>query len=187
MKAFLARAEPMIGALENTLAALAGVSILVMMGVTFVDVLMRYAFNAPLRWVFDLVTLYLLPAAFFFGFSFALRRGEHVAVDYFARRIPVSLDRALVGTGLIAAAALFSVIAWLGAAEAWSAWVKQEATMGEIAWPAWPSKSVIPIGMLPLVLRSIHLGLANLLVPQALPPGDQADAVGMPQQPFPKA
>ena len=185
MKALLARTEPAIRALENALAILAGFSALVMMGVTFVDVLMRYAFNAPLRWAFDLVTLYLLPAAFFFGFSFALRRGEHVAVDYFARRIPEHIDRRLVGLGLIASAVLFGAIAWLGAMEAWNAWLKQEATMGEIAWPSWPSKIVIPIGMLPLVLRSVHLGLASLLAPQSLPPAD-GDGTSVLNHPLPR-
>lgn len=163
MKVILLSMERWLRPVETVLVAVAGACILVMMGVTFVDVLMRYALNAPIRWAFDLITLYLLPAAFFFGFAFALRRNEHVAVDFFARRMPRRLNHRLLGVGFLAAAALFAAIGWLGAVETWTAWVNAEATIGELVWLTWPNKAIIPIGMAPLVLRTLQRGAAYLV------------------------
>lgn len=162
MKSTLLVADRSLGRLDACLAALAAACLLAMMGVTFVDVFMRYALNAPLRWSFDLITNYLLTASFFFGFAFALGRNEHVAVDYFARSLPPSLYHWGVGVGFLVASLMFAVVIWLGAAETWHAWVENESLMGAYVWPVWPAKAVIPIGLIPLLLRMVHRGIAHL-------------------------
>lgn len=161
MKRILLRTDGWLGRLDLVLAALSALALLGMMGVTTIDVVMRYAFNAPLRWGFDLITNYLLVMAFFFGFSFALGRNEHVAVDFFARSLPTSVYQRAVSAGFLVVAVMFILISWLSAVDAWSAWRNDEALMGSLLWPTWPSKAIIPLGLIPLILRLIHRSIAH--------------------------
>ncbi len=61
--------------LENVAIVAAGLCLAVMMLVVTMDVVMRYGFNAPLGWVYDLVGKYLVVAAFFLAVSETFRRG----------------------------------------------------------------------------------------------------------------
>jgi TRAP-type C4-dicarboxylate transport system permease small subunit len=185
MRSALLRADRWLGRLDLGLATLAAVALLAMMGVTFVDVFMRYLLNAPLRWGFDLITNYLLAASFFFGFSFALWRNEHVAVDYFARSLPARMYHRSVGAGFLVASLMFAVVIWLGAAETWHAWEENEGLMGAYVWPTWPAKAVIPIGLLPLFLRMVHRGISHLVGARDAMLS-QALGLNLGQEPLPK-
>lgn len=144
---------------ENFSAAAAGILMLVMMLLTAVDVVMRYVFNTPLAWAFDLVTHYLLVAAFFFSFSIALRMGEHVAVDFFVRKFHPGARRAAMALAWTACGILAGVITVAAAHEAWLAWRQGEVIAGVIPWPVWVQKAVIALGMAPLTIRLLLLSI----------------------------
>ena len=111
---------------ENALATVAGMLLLLMMLITAVDVMMRYAFNAPLTWGFDLVLHYMLVASFFFSFYFALRLGEHVAVDYFALKFHPGIRRWALVIAWGISGSLAALIAWLSLVEAFNSWKQAE-------------------------------------------------------------
>ncbi|WP_298430489.1 TRAP transporter small permease subunit [Ottowia sp.] len=144
---------------EDLLAAVAGFVLLAMMGVTALDVVLRYAFNAPLSWGFDVVTNYLLVATFFFSFSFALRMGEHVAVDYFVPHFHESVRRWAMSVAWLACGALAAVVAAIAAREAFHAWRQGEIIAGVIPWPVWVQKLIIALGMAPLAIRLLLLAI----------------------------
>lgn len=62
--------------LENALIFVAGSMIICAMAITFVDVVMRYIFNSPLNWFFNLITMYLLPGSYFFGVFLCVENGK---------------------------------------------------------------------------------------------------------------
>lgn len=162
MKNILLRCDIWLTRLDIALVSVAAAAILAMMGITFADVILRYIFNAPLPWAFDLIANYLLIASFFFAFSFAVKLNEHVAVDFFARRIAPALYHRAVGMGYLIVSVVFVGIGYLGAIETIHAWEGNEATIGALIWPIWPAKIIVPIGMFPLALRVLHRGLAHL-------------------------
>ncbi len=162
LKMALLRCDAWLSRLDTLLVSVAAAAVMAMMGITFFDVILRYVFNAPLAWAFDLITNYLLIASFFFSFSYALKVNEHVAVDFFARRISPPLYHRTVGIGYLIASLVFFGIAYLGAVDTIVAWQGNEATIGALIWPIWPAKIIVPIGMIPLALRVVHRGLGHL-------------------------
>ena len=148
-----------LGWYENVLAVAAGGLLILMMAITAVDVVMRYAFHAPLSWGFDLVTQYMLVATFFFSFAIALRMGEHVAVDYFVRSFHPGARRWAMSVAWLACGVLAAAITSIAAHETYQAWRQGEVIAGVIPWPVWVQKAIIAIGMAPLALRLMLLSV----------------------------
>lgn len=153
--------EGALSRVEKALAAVAGTCILVMLAVTAADVAMRYFMHSPLSWAFDLVSYYLLAASFFLAFPYALGKGGHIQVDYFAMRMPRALQHVLVGVAFAVSAAFVAIIAWFGAIEAFEAWRRGEVISGVILWPVWVAKLALPISMTVMSLRAMHLAVRH--------------------------
>jgi len=159
---WLRKFDHVLAWLENLLLVVAAVSVLMMMFVTGADVLMRYIFGAPFSWAFDLLTRYLLIAAFFCAFGYTLRVGGHVAVDFFIPKWPARIRRHLLAAGYLLAGVIVLLICWLTAVETVDAWRSDEIISGVIEWPVWLSKIVVPVGLAPLSLRLLLLSLCAM-------------------------
>jgi C4-dicarboxylate transporter DctQ subunit len=61
---------------------LSGVLILIAGFFVGYEVIMRYVFNAPTLWTFD-ITIFLIIYAAFLGSAFTLREGKHVRLEFF--------------------------------------------------------------------------------------------------------
>jgi TRAP-type C4-dicarboxylate transport system permease small subunit len=82
------------GAMEPLLGAIAGVLLFGMMTLTFIDVLLRYLFNAPLQGSFEITEL-MLVVLIFAALPLVSRREEHVVMDFLDRFLPLRIYRAL--------------------------------------------------------------------------------------------
>ena len=99
-------------ACDIALASVAGALLFAMMTLTFVDVVMRYFFNAPIKGGFE-VTEMMMAVLIFAGLPLVSRKNEHVTIDAFDRLFPVGMRRALhVVIHLVCAVALIGM-AWL--------------------------------------------------------------------------
>ncbi|MGI3165703.1 TRAP transporter small permease [Pseudooceanicola sp. 200-1SW] len=97
--------------LRMILAVLGGILLMVLMGMTVVDVIGRYLFNAPLQGATELTEL-LLAATIFLGLPAVSLANEHVTVDLLTDRLPFRLQPwRLAATGLFSAVIL-AVVAW---------------------------------------------------------------------------
>jgi len=140
----------------------ASLCILAIMVVVTLDVVMRYAFHAPLGWVYDLVSIYLMVGAFFLAVSETFRHGGHVAVDLFRNMMRPGLRRAVdAAAALMVLPVLLAMVAngWQSTARALA---RDETIPGVVAWPMWASYVLVPLGIGLLVLR-VALHLADLL------------------------
>lgn len=81
----------MIGAMEKTLAWIAGVGLLIMMLLTFVDVIGRYLFHNSIFGTAEYIEI-LMVFTVFSGLAFITTTNDHITVTIFegwiARRIP---------------------------------------------------------------------------------------------------
>ena len=93
---------------DRLLRAVVGAGILVCAGVLFVNVVLRYVFNAGLVWAEELVR-YLIVWVVFLGSAVVAREGSHIAVDALLLVIPAGARR-LMGSLSMAGAALFSAL-----------------------------------------------------------------------------
>jgi TRAP-type C4-dicarboxylate transport system permease small subunit len=78
--------------LRRILGGFGAVLLFVMMALTFIDVLGRYFFNAPLKGAFE-ITEFVLATLIFAGLPLATARSEHVTVDLFDRFVPDGIAR----------------------------------------------------------------------------------------------
>ncbi|MBB96057.1 MAG: hypothetical protein CML68_15880 [Rhodobacteraceae bacterium] len=101
--------------LRTVLAILGGVMLTVLMGLTVVDVIGRYVFNAPLKGASEMTEL-LLAAIIFMGLPAVSLADQHVTVDLVTDKLPNWIQPARkVLIGLFSAAILVLV--------GWRIWV----------------------------------------------------------------
>lgn len=157
----LAHADRMLSSVERVLLVGSGCAIILMMAITSVDVVMRYAVNSPLSWGFDLLTHYILPASFFLAFSYTLGQHGHVSVEFFSKKLDRRTYHAVIGAGFFLAFFLLGVIGVATTMDTYSAWAYDDVIAGAVLWPVWLSKAIVPLGMLPLALRTLYLAFAH--------------------------
>lgn len=98
--------------LEPLLGAIAGALLFCMMTLTFIDVVLRYLFNAPLKGGFE-VTELMLVVLIFAALPLVSRREEHVVMDFLDRYIRLGFYRVLRALEHIVSAAVMFGMGWL--------------------------------------------------------------------------
>ena len=83
----LARLDRALSRLEDGLLLISCLCILGIVGITAADVAARTLWNAPFAWSHDLITQYLLVAAFFLSLPYVTRIGGHMSLDFLARKL----------------------------------------------------------------------------------------------------
>ncbi|MFT5113630.1 MAG: TRAP-type C4-dicarboxylate transport system permease small subunit [Parasphingorhabdus sp.] len=92
--------------LRRVLGGFGAALLFFMMALTFVDVLGRYFFDAPVKGGFE-ITEFVLATLIFAGLPLVTARGEHVTVDLFDRFVPSGIARVrdflldLLGAGVM--------------------------------------------------------------------------------------
>ena len=77
--------------------------------------------------------------------------------------LPTNTYQFGMSLGCLAAAMIFGAVAWYGLRDSIHAWQADEVIFGALIWPIWPSKAVIPLGMVPLALRCLHRAAGHAL------------------------
>ncbi len=143
----------LIAAVERVATAIAAFVMFAIMLIVSADVFMRYVFNSPFGWAYDLISLYLMAAVFFLVLSQAYRQGAHVSVDILQQKLPATPYRLteIVTTG--ASVLVFALIAWVGWQRAVDSFEQGDVLAGAIPWPTWPAFALVPFGTGLLALR----------------------------------
>lgn len=141
---------------ERVLEMLAAALLFSMMILTFVDVVLRYVFNAPIRGSFE-VSETMMAVLIFAGLPMVSRKGEHIAIDSVVRLASPMLRRlSALAVQLGCAAALVGM--------AWLLWLKASrfATAGDVTQTLkLPIAPVVQLmALLTLFTAVIHLVLA---------------------------
>ena len=148
------RLDRAITALEDAAMVAVVGALFAIMAITVVDVVMRYGFNAPLAFGYDLISQYLLVAAFFLALSYTLRVGGHMNVDMVLVAIRSPRARAaLRAIGDALAIVLFVALLHAGWATAQDSFVRGDRLTGPLPWPVWVSQAFVPLGVALLLLR----------------------------------
>lgn len=137
---------------EAALLALGAVCLFAMMIIVFIDVVMRYLFNSPLGFSYDLISLYLMVGVFFFSLSDTLRHDEHVRVDILYLRMSQGVRRLCDRIAYGLSAVLFAIVLWTGLLRAMASTAQGEVMATLIPWPIWVAYWIVPIGTAPIVL-----------------------------------
>ncbi|HEX15745.1 MAG TPA: TRAP transporter small permease [Deltaproteobacteria bacterium] len=103
----------MIDRLAKGVLAVAGVAIVFMIGVTFLDVILSKVFHSPLRGAYEFVALAQVVAISLSG-ARAFLSGRHVQVEIFVAKLPPRARRAVIVFVSFLGTVLFAVVAWEG-------------------------------------------------------------------------
>ena len=101
-------------AIEKIASTIAAVFMFAIMMIVFTDVIMRYAFNRPFSWAYDLISIYLMAGVFFLVLSEAYTSRAHVSVDILQQKFSPAMIRLSEIVTCIVGIVVFSLIAYLG-------------------------------------------------------------------------
>ena len=120
------------------------------------EVILRYAFNAPTVWSYD-VSYMLYGTIFMLGAAYALHKGAHIRTDFFYDKWSVKTRGMIDATSYIVfffpSIFMFLLISWN---EAWYSFSINE-TSEQTPWRPllWPYKAVVPLTFLLLLVQGV--------------------------------
>jgi TRAP-type C4-dicarboxylate transport system permease small subunit len=152
-----------VTAIEKAVSSIAAFFMFAIMIIVFSDVVMRYAFNRPFSWAYDLISLYLMAGIFFLILSEAYASHAHVSVDILQQKFPPAMIRLSEIVTCLVGIAVFSLIAWLGLLRAVDSFRSSDVMAGAIPWPMWPSIGLVPFGAGLITLRLVLHLLAHTI------------------------
>ncbi len=153
----------LFGGFLRILALVSGALLLVLMGFTIVDVVLRYVFNAPFSGSFEF-TEFLMSAIVFLAIAYTGWTGGHVSVDLFEKWLDRPSLRFLPAIIALTGSVLFAVIAWQATRET-------IATIGQFSnmlrWPHYPFRFIVAFGAAMFALVLLIQAIQSLRRPPA--------------------
>ncbi len=155
---------------------LAATAMFLTMAIVGGEVVARYLLNSPLAWAFDVLTLYVMPAIFFFGLPGSYAKNAHIAVDIVVQHlapVPLAVATLLARLGGIT---LFACLFYFGAGLVLETYRSGDTFTGVLVFYVWPSAMLVPIGCGLVLLRmfsQLPADLICLFSGGALPEGAQ--------------
>lgn len=144
-----------IDALNEMVGRYTAYLILPLIGVVFYEVLMRYVFNAPTSWAFEM-TIFIYGVHFMLALGYAHRHDGHVAIDVFEARLP---NRPRTILRIISNLVLF--LPTIGLLSIWSviyaktSWMNWEQASSSWAPAVYPYKTLMALGFILLLLQGV--------------------------------
>ncbi|SLN24131.1 Tripartite ATP-independent periplasmic transporters, DctQ component [Roseivivax jejudonensis] len=128
---------------------------IVFAAITVYDVIMRYGFNAPTRWAFD-VSKQLYGFYFILLGGYALRHQSHVRVDLVTERFGEGLRRVVEIAGYVI---FFFPFAWVFFTRSWEFAARSvaqgETTYGAVQLPVYPLKIAMTVAAALLLWQGV--------------------------------
>jgi TRAP-type C4-dicarboxylate transport system permease small subunit len=144
-------------------AVIGGVFTLITAMLVSFEVVMRYVFQAPTTWTFEL-TIFLIMYAAYLGSAYTMREGHQVRVEFFVHwlakyRLP---SRILAILCNLVVFVLWAFATWATYKAMVSAWQFNEVTMSYERWPMVIPLAPIAIGGI-LIMMQLIKDMAGLL------------------------
>jgi len=128
-----------------------------------VDVVLRYIFNRPLVWSWD-INSQLLGVIAVMGAGYALLQRAHIGVDVFVMRLSPR-TRAIID--MITAPLFFlamGVLIWKSGQAAWTAILRKEVVAGVVNTPLYPFRVIMVIGIVLFALQGISKFISDFRI-----------------------
>jgi TRAP-type C4-dicarboxylate transport system permease small subunit len=136
------RSGQLFAGLLRFMALAAGGVLMLLMGYTVLDVVLRYGFNRPFSGSLE-ITEFAMSAIVFLGIAYCGWVGGHVAVDILERPLEDPRLRFVPVILTLISAVLFAAIAWLTAVEAVTSMHRISNMM---RWPHYPFQFTVAFG-----------------------------------------
>ncbi|MCR5346486.1 MAG: TRAP transporter small permease [Fretibacterium sp.] len=138
-------------AIETAEEAFCVAAFLVVSGVLFVNVVLRYAFSASTSWAEELIR-YLMIWITFIGGCVCVRRGAHIRMDFIMTMMPRQVGLWLTRLVYVLAAAFCAALCWYGT-RLMIFTVARGQTTPAMGLPMWLPYAAMPLGS---ALMALH-------------------------------
>lgn len=159
----ISRLIAVIARLEQVGTVIASLFMFAVMMIVVGDVAMRYVFNRPFSWAYDLISLYLMAGVFYFVLSAAYAARAHVSVEILYENMPAGARRLADVVISAVGCAVFALIAYVAFARAEEAFRTGDVLSGAIPWPTWPALALVPFGAGLLAVQLVLHTLASVV------------------------
>jgi TRAP-type C4-dicarboxylate transport system permease small subunit len=132
----------LFGRLLHLMALAGGWVLMLLMGYTVLDVVLRYGFNRPFSGSLE-VTEFAMSLIVFLGIAYCGWIGGHVAVDILERPLEHPGLRFIPVLLTLVSVVLFAAVAWLSAVEALTS---TQRVSNMMRWPHWPFQLTVAFG-----------------------------------------
>ena len=151
----------MIGNFINRLEeALVAFLLAAMTIVTFVQVVLRYVFNAGFVWALEL-SIFLFAWLVLLGMSYGVRVGSHIGVDLLVKSLP-PVQAKVVGLAAIALCMFYAAVMTVGGYQDIDLLLLIGIEAEDLPIPLWIPKLILPIGFALLFFRFGQVGWSLL-------------------------
>lgn len=151
-----------LSTVEHAASLLAAASLFLIMWIVASDVAMRYLFNRPWGWSYDLISLYLVVGLFFLALSRTFAANGHISVDLLHHVLGPNARRCCEVVICLLSAGFFALVTQAGAERALESYAQGDVLAGAFAWPTWASVVFVPLGAGLLTLRLILSGICHV-------------------------
>lgn len=134
------------------LGIISGFATLVIIMIVVIDVAGRAIFNNPLHMGVELSEL-LLVSLVFLGLAAAQHQRQNFAIEVFTRNLPVRVQNAFELVGYVVCLGIVILLAWPSTNQAISSFNRNEMGFGIVAFPIWPARIVLAVGLWLLALQ----------------------------------
>ena len=152
-----------VGKLNTFIGGLIAILPLVITVLSALEVAMRYIFEKPTIWIWDL-NIQIFAALVMLGGGYTFLHKGHISVDFFTTKLS-SKQKAVLDL-LTSGFFFFSIMILLvyGWEIAWDSWAKKETMATLWAPPLYTMKMTIPVGALLMLLQGIAKYLADFIL-----------------------
>jgi len=119
------------------------------------EVIMRYGFNAPTSWAFEL-TVFLYGAHYSFALAYAHKHNTHVSIDVFESRLPERPRTILrIISNLVLFIPAIGLLTYYVCVLAINSWQQWEHASSSWAPPIYPVKTLMAFGFILFFLQGV--------------------------------
>jgi len=128
------------------------------------EVVMRYVFTAPTRWVEEIASLLQIYGVFL-ACAWLVARREHIRITVVTARLPQASRQWLARASLVVVAVIAAIAAWSAADLGWSAIQRGERTDSTLELPMWLLHAPVAVGLGLASLQALATAWASLADP----------------------
>lgn len=148
------RVNAVVNWLVSGLGRISGYAVLAMTLLITMDVILRFAFNAPTKFATE-TSEYLLIVAVSMGLAYTLRERAHIRIDFVVSRLPKQAANWLQPITSFLALIFTSVLLWLSWRQFLTSFTLKTTSRTGMDVVLWPTQLFIPLGLLVISLLLI--------------------------------
>lgn len=144
--AVFSRLRRALDVVDGALVAIGSFMLFALMCLVVADVSMRYLFNSPLQWSYEVISNYLMPGLFFLAVSHTLKHHSHVAVDIVHNYLRPRSRYVLQAIVSALAVPAFAIATWYSAGVTVADFMSAATSTSGLPVPTWTLDLFLPVG-----------------------------------------